>query len=117
MKNHLPTSEQLKLKYHKTSKVTNFKDMLYNSFENFKSRTAFKEKDVNGNIISITYEKFKNDVVYLGTDFIKRGFLNKRIAVIGKNSYDWCVSYMAASIVGVVVPIDKDYIVMMSLIL
>ena len=108
MKNHLPTSEQLKLKYHKTSKVTNFKDMLYNSFENFKSRTAFKEKDVNGNIISITYEKFKNDVVYLGTDFIKRGFLNKRIAVIGKNSYDWCVSYMAASIVGVVVPIDKE---------
>ncbi|MBO6243702.1 MAG: AMP-binding protein, partial [Clostridia bacterium] len=32
----------------------------------------------------------------------------KRIAVIGKNSYKWCVSYLAASIVGVVVPIDKE---------
>ena len=108
MKKNLPVSEQLKLKYHKTNEVTNFKDMLYNSAENFKSRTAFKLKDENGNIVSITYEEFKNDVVYLGTDFIKRGFLNKRIAVIGKNSYKWCVSYMAASIVGIVVPIDKE---------
>ena len=108
MKNDLTIAEQLKLKYHKTAEVTNFKDMLYNSAENFKSRIAFKEKDKNGNIVSITYEEFKNDVVYLGTDLIKRGFLNKRIAVIGKNSYKWCVSYMAASIVGIVVPIDKE---------
>ncbi len=108
MKNNLPIAEQLKLKYHKTAEVTNFKDMLYNSAETFKSRTAFKLKDNNGNIISITYEEFKNDVIYLGTDLLKRGFLNKRIAVIGKNSYKWCVSYMAASIVGVVVPIDKE---------
>lgn len=108
MKNDLTIAEQLKLKYHKTAEVTNFKDMLYNSVENFKSRTAFKKKDENGNIVSITYEEFKNDVVYLGTDLIKRGFLNKRIAVIGKNSYKWCVSYMAASIVGIVVPIDKE---------
>lgn len=108
MKTDLTIAEQLKLKYHKTDEVTNFKDMLYNSAENFKSRTAFKLKDENGNIVSITYEEFKNDVVYLGTDLIKRGFLNKRIAVIGKNSYKWCVSYMAASIVGIVVPIDKE---------
>ena len=108
MKTNLPVSEQLKSKYHKTENVTNFKDMLYNSGENFKSRTAFKLKNEDGNIVSITYEEFKNDVVYLGTDLIKRGFLNKRIAVIGKNSYKWCVSYMAASIVGIVVPIDKE---------
>ncbi len=108
MKNNLTIAEELKLKYHKTTEVTNFKDMLYRSGENFKSRTAFKEKDEHGNIITITYETFKNDVVYLGTDLIKRGFFNKRIAVIGKNSYKWCVSYMAASIVGVVVPIDKE---------
>ena len=108
MKNNLNVAEQLKLKYHKTKEVTNFKDMLYNSAENFKSRTAFKLKDENGKIVSITYEEFKNDVVYLGTDLIERGFLNKKIAVIGKNSYKWCVSYLAASIVGIVVPIDKE---------
>ena len=108
MRKDVSIAEQLKEKYHKTKEVTNFKDMLYNSSENYKTRTAFKMKDENGNILSITYEEFKNDVVYLGTDLIKRGFLNKRIAVIGKNSYKWCVSYMAASIVGIVVPIDKE---------
>ena len=108
MKNNLSIAEQIKSKYHKTEEVTNFKDMLYRSANIYRSRTAFKIKDKDGNIKYITYEQFKNDVVYIGTSLIKKGFLNKRIAIIGKNSYNWCVSYMAASIVGVVVPIDKE---------
>ena len=108
MKNKLSAAEQLKKKYHKTEEVTNFKDMLYRSGDIYRARTAFKIKDKDGNIQSITYEQFKNDVVYLGTSLIKKGFLNKRIAIIGKNSYKWCVSYLAASIVGIVVPIDKE---------
>ena len=108
MKNKHNISEQLKKKYHKTEEVTNFKDMLYRSGDIYRNRTAFKMKDLDGNIKSITYEQFKNDVIYLGTSLIENGFLNKRIAVIGKNSYKWCVSYLAASIVGIVVPIDKE---------
>lgn len=108
MKNDLSVAEQLKKKYHKTVEVTNFKDMLYRSSNLYRSRTAFKVKDENGNIKSITYEEFKNDVIYVGTCLLEKGFKNKRIAVIGKNSYKWCVSYLAASIVGVVVPLDKE---------
>ena len=108
MKENLPIAEQLKEKYHKTEEVTNFKDMLYRSADIYRSRTAFKAKDEKGNIISLTYEQFKNDIVSLGTSLIEKGFLNKRISVIGKNSYPWCVSYLAASIVGIVVPIDKE---------
>ena len=108
MNENLPIAEQLKKKYHKTEEVTNFKEMLYRSANIYRSRTAFKQKDEKGNIISISYEQFKNDIVFLGTSLIEKGFLNKRIAVIGKNSYQWCVSYLAASIVGIVVPIDKE---------
>ena len=108
MNENLTIAEQLKKKYHKTEEVTNFKDMLYRSADIYRSRTAFKIKDEKGNIISITYEQFKNDIISLGTSLIEKGFLNKRIAVIGKNSYKWCVSYLAASIVGIVVPIDKE---------
>ena len=82
--------------------------MLYRSGDIYRSRTAFKRKDKDGKIYSTTYAEFKNDVVYLGTSLIEKGFLNKRIAVIGKNSYEWSVSYLAASIVGIVVPIDKE---------
>lgn len=108
MKEKLPIAEQLKKKYHKTEEVSNFKEMLYRSSDIYRSRTAFKIKDEKGNIVAITYEQFKNDIVSLGTSLIEKGFLNKRIAVIGKNSYPWCVSYLAASIVGIVVPIDKE---------
>ena len=108
MKEKLNVAEQLKKKYHKTEEVTNFKDMIYRSGDIYRNRTAFKLKDKDGNIKYIKYAEFKNDIVNLGTALIKKGFLNKRIAVIGKNSYNWCVSYLAASIVGIVVPIDKE---------
>ena len=108
MKNNLSVADQLKKKYHKTEEVTNFKDMLYRSGDIYRSRTAFKVKDENGNIKKVTYEEFKNDVIYVGTCLLEKGFENKRIAVIGKNSYKWCVSYLAASIVGIVVPLDKE---------
>ncbi len=108
MKEKLSIADQLKQKYHQTEEVTNFKEMLYRSSNLYRSRTAFKLKDEKGNINCVTYEDFKKDVIGLGTSLIEKGFLNKRIAVIGKNSYKWCVSYLAASIVGIVVPIDKE---------
>ena len=108
MKEKAIISEQLKKKYHKTEEVSNFKELLYRSADIYRNRTAFKLKDENSNIYSVNYEQFKNDVIYLGTFLIEKGFLNKRISVVGKNSYKWCVSYMAASIVGIVVPIDKE---------
>lgn len=108
MSKNLTIAEQLKEKYHKTEEVTNLKDMLYRSGDIYRNRTAFKKKNKNGEIEAVTYEQFKNDVVSLGTSLIDKGFLNRRIAVIGKNTYNWCVSYMAATIVGVVVPIDKE---------
>lgn len=39
---------------------------------------------------------------------IDLGLLNTSIALIGKNSYSWILSYLASSIVGTVVPIDKE---------
>lgn len=108
MKEKLNVAEQLAQKYHKTEEVTNFKDMIYRSGDIYRSRTAFKLKNKEGKIVPITYEQFKNDIIYLGTSLLKKGFSNKRIAVIGKNSYEWSVSYLAASIVGIVVPIDKE---------
>lgn len=108
MKNDLPISEQLKEKYHKVEEVTNFKEMLYRSASIYKTRTAFKVKNKEDKIESITYQQFKNDVVSLGTSLLKKGFKDKKIAVVGKNSYQWCVSYLAATIVGIVVPIDKE---------
>ena len=108
MKNKLNIAEQLKQKYHKCEEVTNFKQMIERSAQIYKTRTAFKLKNKDGEIYSKTYEEVKNDIYALGTELIENGLTNKRIAVIGKNSYKWAISYLASSIVGVVVPIDKE---------
>ena len=108
MGKNIPIKERLEKKYHKCEQVSEFKEMLYRSSEIYGSRTAFKLKDENDHIYSVTYKEFKDDVVNLGTYLIAQGFLNKRIAVIGKNSYNWAVSYLAATIVGIVVPLDKE---------
>ena len=98
----------LKTKYFKVHNVTDLKDLLYKSAERYKNRTAFKLKDKNGKIYGIKYISFKNDVEALGTSLINLGLRDKSISLIGKNGYSWITSYFAASIIGTVVPIDKE---------
>ena len=88
--------------------ITDLKDMLYKSATKFKNKFAFKLKDTTGKIYGVTYEKFKNDVEALGTSIAKLGLIGKSICVIGKNSYNWAVSYITSSILGTVVPLDKE---------
>ena len=58
--------------------------------------------------IEITYNKFRQDLDALGAYLISKGLKDKRIVVIGPNSYHWLVAYYATVInVGVVVPLDK----------
>lgn len=101
-------AEKLKKKYHKALEVTDLKDLLYKSATRYTRRAAFKLKDKIGNIYKVTYEKFKQDVMALGTSLINLGLKDEYIAVTGKNSYNWAVSYLAATIIGIVVPIDKE---------
>lgn len=108
MKSNLPVYEQLKKKYHLTDNITNFKELLNRGATLFKDRVAFKLKNEKKEIYTVTYEQLKNDVVALGTYLISKGLSGKRICVIGKNSYKWAISYLASSIVGIVVPIDKE---------
>ena len=57
---------------------------------------------------TITYKKFREDIDALGAHLISKGLKDKRIVVIGPNSYPWLVAYYATVInVGVVVPLDK----------
>lgn len=98
----------LKTKYFKIHTVTDLKDLLYQSAKRYKNKTAFKLKDKNGKIYGVKYIEFKNQVEALGTSLIDLGLSSKSIALIGKNSYSWITSYFAASIIGTVVPIDKE---------
>lgn len=97
-----------KINYFKTYEITDLKDLLEKTTSKNAKKIAFKLKNPAGKIINKTYLDFKEDVKALATGLINRGLENKRIAVMGKNSYSWSISYLAATIVGIVVPIDKE---------
>ena len=59
-------------------------------------------------MIEKTYSQIKEEVEAFGTSLLKLGLENKKIAVIGNNRYEWCVSYLTITTSNmVVVPLDK----------
>lgn len=56
----------------------------------------------------IKFENFRDHVNYLGTAMLKKGYLGKRIAIVGKNRYEWMLGYFATLCgIGICVPLDK----------
>ena len=59
--------------------------------------------------MELSYRGVLADVKNFASFLNGRGYEGKKIAVIGKNSYDWALTYLAVtSGVGVIVPVDKD---------
>ena len=68
----------------------------------------YKEKPSDEKIIEKTYEEVGRDIKTLSTALLKLGLEGKRIALIGKNRYEWCVSYLAITTGNmIVVPLDR----------
>ncbi len=99
--------EKYQKKSYKTREINNYRDIVYSCNELYKNRTAFKIKN-EGKITSISYEKLYLDYKYLCTALIEMGYKDKRIAIIGKNSYHWSLAYLSATTVGVSVPLDCE---------
>lgn len=88
--------------------VHSIRELLDSSATLFYYNTAFMRK-VNEKVEKIPYHRLHEDTKALATYLNSIGLENKKIAVIGKNSYEWCISYLAVACgVGVVVPMDKE---------
>ena len=90
--------------------ISNLKELLTTSYEMFNTNDAFLVKDKpGGKYQPISYGQLYMDVNGLGTSFINMGLKDKKIAVIGENSYNWVVTYFATiNGTGVIVPIDRE---------
>lgn len=89
-----------------------FRQLINYSAETYKDTDAFIIKHkINKKEISyehITFEDFRNQVNWLGSGMLKRGWKDKRIAVIGKNCYQWMLGYFATLCgLGICVPLDR----------
>ncbi len=89
----------------------NIREVIKNAVKEHPDNNAFILKETNGKDVeykNITYTKFDKQIDCLGTALVSKGLKGKRIAVIGKNCYEWIVSYLSVvNGTGIVVPLDK----------
>lgn len=99
-------------KAHEAKEFKNIREIIYNSVEKFGERIAFIKKHQEGKQVSyenITYEMFLKDINAFGTKLYEMGFKNKRIAIVGRNRYEWVLAHLTNLLGGIVsVPLDKD---------
>ena len=95
--------------------ITDFKDIkgvIYNSAKKFAKNIAFRIKEKVGKETSykdVTYSQMLKDVNNFGTGLYNKGLKGKRVAIIGKNRYEWALTYVTNLLGGIVaVPLDKE---------
>ncbi|MBQ1451567.1 MAG: AMP-binding protein [Clostridia bacterium] len=90
--------------------IRDFRDMMNQSAREFANEPAFKLRQPNGEYSEVTYAQFRTEIDALGVAMQERGWLpRKNVAIMGGNSYEWLLTYLAAHIgSGIVVPIDKE---------
>ena len=88
------------------------KEIIYHSAEVYKEKIAFVIKNKVNDVVNyenITYQRLLEDVNKLGTALYNMKLKGKRIAIIGRNRYEWVISHLANLLGGnVSVPLDKD---------
>ena len=91
----------------------NIKEVIYNSAEKYRDNIAFvtkvKEKKNEVKYINHTYKDLLDDINSFGTGLYNLGLKEKRIAICGRNRYEWVVAHLSNLLGGIVsVPIDKE---------
>ncbi len=88
--------------------ISTIRELIETSADEFGNRPAFALKK-DGKIFEVNYKTVISQVKAFSTFLNSKGLEGKRVAVIGKNSYHWVLTYLSVcSGTGVIVPIDKD---------
>lgn len=96
-------------KIYQYQEITDLKDMLYKSGEEFGEKIAYKIKIEKGKYQTFTHKEVRKMINGLGTKLIDMGLKGKRIAIISENRYEWEIAYLSVVCgTGIVVPLDKS---------
>ena len=84
----------------------NVKELMLNTVELYGDNIAYVtkvKKDKNDiQYINHTYKDLLNDIFCFGTGLYKLGLKNSRVAVCGRNRYEWVVSHLSNLFGGIV---------------
>jgi len=108
---HEKLKEKKEFKYNDVKRYSTIQEMFDEVTEKFKDKVCILEKfDHKDEYTEIFYSKFREDVIGFGTGLTNLFDLkDKRVVIIGENTYNWYVSYMALLCGGIIaVPVDKE---------
>ena len=97
---------------HEKIEYTNIREMVEDIGAKFSGKPAyrFRLNPHDKEAVVVTYDKLRESIRAITTELLAKGFKGKHIAVIGKHSYSWILSYysvLAAD--AVLIPLDKDW--------
>ena len=94
------------------TKFENIKEIIYNSVKMYPNHVAFVTKKIKEKGVeykNTTYKKMLDEINALGTALYKLGLKGKRIAICGRNRYEWAISHLSCLLGGMIsVPLDKE---------
>ena len=94
------------------TKFENIKEIIYNSVKMYPNHVAFVTKKIKEKGIeykNTTYKKMLDEINALGSALYKLGLKGKRVAICGRNRYEWAISHLSCLLGGMVsVPLDKE---------
>ena len=99
-------------RFFEAKEFENIKEIIYNSAKEYAENIAFiikHKKDKEVTYENITYKKLLEDINALGTRLYDLGYKDKRIAIVGRNRYEWVLTHLSNVLGGIVsVPLDKE---------
>ena len=104
-------AQKRKQRGYETTDFKTIKEIFEMAREKYSNNIFMLEKfNPKGEFTKITYKEFTDDVIALGTALRnKYNLADERVVIIGENTYNWYVSYMAMLCgVGIAVPVDKE---------
>lgn len=103
-------SKEIDRRIYKSRRINNFRELAFFSCEKYANNIAYKYKKhpTDKTIITKTYSDVYEDMKAFGTAMLNRNLNEKKIAIIGNNRYEWCITYLATTTSGlIIVPLDK----------
>lgn len=102
-----------KNKFREVPRFNNIKEVIYHSVELYPNHIAFvtkiKHTDKNIEYKNHTYQNLLDDINSFGTGLYQLNLKGKRVAICGRNRYEWAVSHLSNLFGSIVsVPIDKE---------
>ena len=90
------------------SQSNTIKEWFYLATEKYENNVAYIKKDNLSRNHNILYYKVKKHVSFLAYSHINEKLLEKKVVIIGRNSYEWIISYLSLLITGTTaVPLDS----------